>query len=95
VEGRRDRAAALIGYEAFNSEHKRPFAIALALQRLIPALPPRLLTALLRVIGRKAIVDRAFGWYLDQAAPQFADVQSDPRMPSPSSDTPALVGAER
>ena len=95
IEGGQDRAAALIGYEAFNSEHKRPFEIALALQRLIPALPPRLLAALLRLIGRQAIVDRAFGWYLDQAAPQFAQAQSDPRMPGPSSDAPALAGAGR
>jgi menaquinone-9 beta-reductase len=39
---------------------------------LIPALPPRLLTALLAVIGNQRIVDKAFGWYLDQAAPEFA-----------------------
>lgn len=73
VEGRSDRAAALAAYESFNSRHKRPFAIALALQRLVPALPPRLLTALLSIIGNQRIVDRAFGWYLEQAAPQFAD----------------------
>jgi len=40
---------------------------------LIPALPPRLLTAVLAVIGNQRIVDRVFGWYLEQAAPQFAD----------------------
>ena len=35
------------------------FGLALRLQRLVPALPPRLLTVALRVIGRSAIVDRA------------------------------------
>lgn len=78
VEGRSSRAAALIAYERFNSAHKRPFAIALALQRLIPALPPRLLTFALALIGNQRIVDRAFGWYLDQAPPHFADQPSPP-----------------
>ena len=35
---------------------RRAFAIALRLQRLIPALPPRLLTALLAVVGRERAV---------------------------------------
>ena len=43
-----------------------------ALQRLVPALPPRLLTALLRLLARQPLVDRAFGWYLDQAHPRYA-----------------------
>ena len=38
----------------------------------LPALPPRVLTAGLRVMGRQRIVDRAFGWYLDQAHPSYA-----------------------
>jgi menaquinone-9 beta-reductase len=38
----------------------------------VPALPPRLLAALLRLLARGPLVDRAFGWYLDQAHPRFA-----------------------
>ncbi len=76
VEGRSDRHEALISYERFNTAHKRPFAIALALQRLIPALPTWLLTAALALIGNQQIVDRVFGWYLDQAAPGFAAASS-------------------
>lgn len=64
--------AALDRYAAFHDRHRRPFAIALALQRLIPALPPRVLTAVLRVIGRPRLVARSFGWYLRQAPPSFA-----------------------
>ena len=44
-----------------------------AIQRLVPALPPRLLTVLLRALKPQPIVDRMFSWYLDQAPP---DVQS-------------------
>jgi hypothetical protein len=30
------------------------------------------LTAALRIVGRRRVADRAFGWYLDQAHPRFA-----------------------
>jgi len=72
VAGDQDLAAALENYAAFSHGHRRPFARALQLQRLIPALPPRVLTLALKVIGSQRIVDRAFGWYLDQAHPDFA-----------------------
>ena len=32
-----------------------------------------MLSLLLRVLDRRALTDRAFGWYLDQAHPRFAD----------------------
>ena len=38
----------------------------------MPALPPRVLTALLAVVGRRRLCTRAFGWYLEQAHPRFA-----------------------
>ena len=66
------RGAALERYGVFSARHAPAFTRALRLQRLIPALPPRGLTVLLAAMGRKAIVDRAFGWYLDQAHPSFA-----------------------
>jgi len=72
LEEGRSRNEALRRYRAFSAGHARPFALALGLQRLIPALPPRMLTVLLRAMGGQAIVDRAFGWYLDQAHPSFA-----------------------
>ena len=94
IDGSSDRAAALAAYESFNSGHKRPFAIALALQRLIPALPPRLLTALLAIIGNQRIIDKAFGWYLDQAAPEFAAL--NPRNEATKVDDPnVLAGVSR
>jgi len=72
VEGATTRDEALARYRAFSSGHAPAFSRALALQRLIPALPPRLLTLAFKVIGLQRIVDRAFGWYLDQAHPDFA-----------------------
>ena len=73
-----DADAARARYAAFHRRHARAFAIALRLQRLVPALPPRVLTAALRVIGRQSFVDRSFGWYLDQAHPSFAYAEPRP-----------------
>jgi menaquinone-9 beta-reductase len=72
VEGRATREEALARYGAFSARHAPAFRRALRLQRLIPALPPRALAAALRVIGAQPLVDRSFGWYLDQAHPAFA-----------------------
>ena len=79
----RTRAEALRRYGEFSASHARGFAIALQLQRLIPALPPRLLTVLLRALGGQRTVDRAFGWYLDQAHPSFAR-RAPAALPAPS-----------
>src|SRR6185312_16098038 len=51
--------------EAFSASHAPAFALAYRLQRLVPALPPRALTALLAVIGRERPCRRAFTWYLE------------------------------
>lgn len=72
VAGRRSRDEALCRYAAFSAAHARAFQRARALQRLIPALPPRVLTLVLRGLAPQPLVDRAFGWYLEQAHPRFA-----------------------
>ncbi len=72
LDGRRTRSEAIERYHAFSADHRRAFALAAGLQRIIPALPPRALTGGLRLFGSQRIVDRAFGWYLDQAHPAFA-----------------------
>jgi flavin-dependent dehydrogenase len=72
LAGRSDRVAALERYAAFHDAHAPAFRRALRLQRLIPALPPRALAAVLRALAPQPLVDRAFGWYLDQAHPSFA-----------------------
>ena len=72
LAGEQTREAALSAYAAFSEAHRPAFERAYRLQRLIPALPPRLLTRLLALTGRRRVCDRAFGWYLDQAHPRFA-----------------------
>ena len=72
LAGERTREQALERYGAFSESHAPAFQLALRLQRLIPALPPRALTALLAVMGRERPCRRAFTWYLDQAHPSFA-----------------------
>ncbi len=70
--GEATREEALRGYAAFSARHARAFGLALRAQRLMPALPPRVLTLVLRAMGRQSVVDRSFRWYLDQAHPSFA-----------------------
>ncbi len=75
IEQRRSREDALERYRSFSAGHRRAFAVAFGLQRLIPALSPRLLTLGLQAMNRRWILNRAFGWYLDQAHPSFASVR--------------------
>jgi menaquinone-9 beta-reductase len=72
LAGGKSREQALRDYAAFSAEHRHAFGWALALQRAIPRLPPRALTAVLKVMGRERPCRRAFDWYLDQAHPGFA-----------------------
>jgi menaquinone-9 beta-reductase len=69
LAGERSRDEALRRYAAFSASHSRAFGLALRLQWVVPRLPPQALTLLLRGLGRQRLVDRAFGWYLDQAHP--------------------------
>jgi menaquinone-9 beta-reductase len=84
VEGRRTREQALQAYGSFSDAHAPAFRLALRLQRLIPALPPRALTALLAVMGRERPCRRAFDWYLEQAHPRFVESPAPWRSPSTS-----------
>jgi hypothetical protein len=72
LAGTKPRERALADYAAFHDAHAPAFRRALRLQRVIPALPPRGLTLVLRVLSAQPLVDRAFGWYLDQAHPRAA-----------------------
>jgi menaquinone-9 beta-reductase len=79
LAGERTRAEALRRYGEFSDGHAPAFRRALRLQRVIPALPPRVLTVLLRAMGHQRIVDRVFNWYLDQAHPDYAGLRAQPR----------------
>ncbi|HYP47705.1 MAG TPA: NAD(P)/FAD-dependent oxidoreductase [Thermoleophilaceae bacterium] len=90
--GELTREQALRRYGAFSASHSRAFGLALRLQWLMPRLPPRLLTGVLRALGsRQALVDRSFGWYLDQAHPSFASAAG--RRPAPGRGPQAATGA--
>ena len=69
LAGAKTRERALHDYAAFSRAHAPAFAYALALQRTIPRLPPKALTALLKVMGRERPCRRAFEWYLRVAPP--------------------------
>jgi digeranylgeranylglycerophospholipid reductase len=73
LAGAKTREGALADYAAFHDAHAPAFRRALRLQRLIPALPPRVLTLALRALSPQPLVDRAFGWYLEQAHPRVAE----------------------
>ncbi len=72
LEGRATRDEALASYAAFSARHRRDFGITYALQRVIPALPPRVLTGVIRVLSRQVLVDAIFNWYLGLLPPAFA-----------------------
>jgi flavin-dependent dehydrogenase len=72
LAGTQSRERALARYGAFSAAHAPAYRLALRLQRLIPALPPRALTALLALMGRERPCRRAFTWYLEQAHPRLA-----------------------
>ena len=72
LAGEATREQALAAYGAYSARHAPAFRLALRLQRLIPALPPRALSALLAVLGRERPCRRAFSWYLEQAHPRAA-----------------------
>jgi flavin-dependent dehydrogenase len=72
LDGEQTREHALGAYARYSRRHAPAFAWALALQRTIPRLPPRALTALLAVMARERPCRRAFSWYLEQAHPRAA-----------------------
>ncbi|HEU4978534.1 MAG TPA: NAD(P)/FAD-dependent oxidoreductase [Solirubrobacteraceae bacterium] len=80
--GEQTREQALERYGAFHRRHAPAFRRALRLQRLVPALPPRVLTLALKALAPQPLVDRAFGWYLDQAHPDYAGPAARPAQPT-------------
>jgi flavin-dependent dehydrogenase len=78
LAGQQSREQALARYHAFSASHARPFRWMLRVQRLIPRVPPRLLSASLRTIDRKRFIDWAFGHYLQVAHPEFVGRRAAP-----------------
>jgi menaquinone-9 beta-reductase len=83
--GERSRAAALANYGAFSAAHAWKFEWLLRVQRLVPRVPPRLLTPGLRTIGAKRFVDWSFGHYLNIAHPDYVGVSGPAPVGTPLS----------
>jgi flavin-dependent dehydrogenase len=69
VEGRQSRERAAVEYARFHDSHEWKFRWLLRVQRLLPHIPPRLLSPLLRALSAKRVVDWSFGHYLRIAPP--------------------------
>ena len=72
LEGRATREGALRRYAAFSAGHRHPYGSMLHVQRLVPRLPPRLLSVAIRAMGTQRFVDWSFGHYLAITPPEFA-----------------------
>ena len=88
--GRRTREQALEAYGAFSAAHAGAFRIMGALQRWVPRLPPRALTALIALAGRRRPCSWAFDRYLGVAPPPPSPGDLESRVPwRPSPTTSA------
>jgi menaquinone-9 beta-reductase len=72
VEGPSTTAGALQRYGDFSAAHEWKFRWLLRAQRLIPRVPPRLLSRSFRAMQSRRFLDFAFGSYLEIAPPEFA-----------------------
>ena len=72
LAGEKTREQALADYGAFSASHGGAFRTMGRLQRWVPALPPRALTALIALAGRRRACAWAFTRYLEVAHPRFA-----------------------
>jgi flavin-dependent dehydrogenase len=90
VEGRQGRGQALANYTRLHESHTRGFRLLLFIQRLIPRIPPRLLTPLFRIYKSQPLINLTFNAYLPDFAAGSADDQDGPLEPQRISDQPGL-----
>jgi len=72
IRGEQSAERALAAYHRFSARHRPAFTAAFALQHAIPRLPPKTLTRLLQLTGRRRPCHALFSWYLTIADPAFA-----------------------
>jgi flavin-dependent dehydrogenase len=72
LEGRATRETALRSYASFSASHDYAFRWMLRAQRLVPRVPPPLLSLALRGMASRRFLDWSFGHYLQIAHPSFA-----------------------
>ena len=73
LAGQQSAERALAAYHRFSARHRPAFTAAFALQHVIPRLPPKTLTRLLQLTGRRRPCHALFSWYLTIADPKFAN----------------------
>jgi menaquinone-9 beta-reductase len=76
-EGRQSRDQAAAAYTRLHDSHRRGFGLLLFVQRLLPRIPPRLLTPLFRVYRTQWLIDLTFNAYLRLAPPGLARGSAD------------------
>ena len=72
LDGRATRETALRRYADFTDRHDFAFRWMLRAQRLVPRVPPPLLSLALRGMTSRRFLDWSFGHYLKIAHPSFA-----------------------
>jgi menaquinone-9 beta-reductase len=76
LAARKTASQALQSYGAFSAAHAWKFEWMLRVQRLIPRVPPRVLTRGLKAMEHERFVNWAFGQYLEIAHPRFVGARS-------------------
>ncbi len=82
IEGRATLETALRRYGDFSARHRWQFDWMLRVQRLVPRVPPRALSAALRAMERDSFVGWSFGHYLRIAHPSFAEAPAAAARPA-------------
>jgi flavin-dependent dehydrogenase len=73
LAGTKTREQALAEYGAFSASHGGAYRTMGRLQHWIPRLPPRALTSMIAIAGRRRACSWAFTRYLEAAHPRFAE----------------------
>jgi menaquinone-9 beta-reductase len=90
LAGNQSAAQALVRYGDFSASHEWKFEAMLRAQRLVPRVPPRLLSGGLRAMQSRRFLDWSFGHYLAIAPPEFVAAGPPPALPRRA---PARVAA--
>lgn len=78
LDGQTTRDVALRRYAGFSERHAWQFKWMLRMQRLVPRVPPRVLSIAARAMGNRRFTHWAFNHYLNVAHPSFVSAGSLP-----------------
>jgi flavin-dependent dehydrogenase len=101
VEGHQTKAEAEAAYASFHDTHEWKFRWMLRVQKLIPKVPPRILTPLIKLMASKRFVNWSFDHYLKIAPPEYAggkwadSADDEDRPGQQQGDADQTLGTER